>query len=144
MDGDLRLAKLLHSVYLVGIGSIVSLVFRLSRIGISPVFAAGDSLTSVVVVAFGFLSVASLFFAHYLPRSMTRARNRKPGNRRRLAMISFIGGGFCAAVAVYGFVLAVLGMPRYVALPFFVVSFVALIATFPTEARWRRLVQSRV
>jgi hypothetical protein len=63
----------------------------------------------------------------------------KNNNEAGLVRFHIVRVSFFESVGVFGIMLAIMGAGWEVTLPFFIVSFIALIWSFPTEANWKKL-----
>jgi hypothetical protein len=105
-------------------------------------FPISDSLTTiltVVVSAFAIYSIMNGSF--FLPRWLLKASAKaNVNNSKALLSIIIIRGGLFEAVAIYGIILGVFGAAAQITVPFMVVSLGALILTFPTEEKWKKMI----
>ena len=96
------------------------------------------NLFTVVLLVLGAFSLIQGFL---FPRRVIRmARNRAPTNADQSIYGAQILRYACfEAISIYGLMLGILGSKLPILVPFFVVSLVAMVATFPNEDRWRSM-----
>ena len=113
-----------------------------------------NSFLGVITVIVIVIGIYCLFLGFSLPSLMTRGNKPNPirirkwllfssnyvGTEGRVITIYILRAAMFAAISVYGLTLGILGVGWVISAPFFVVSAVALIITFPTQKRWNSMV----
>ena len=136
--------QILHTIFLatVLIGVVVAALS--AQLGFVPIYDTEDWLLHVTEAAFGFITVIVLLLGYYWPRLSRRFTTANSPEIVEVMRDHVFRMAFFEAVAVSGFMLgAIMGSSWYICLPFFLLSGVALILTFPTEERWNRWMDNR-
>jgi hypothetical protein len=136
LNAGLKTIQIIYIALLAAILIYAVILIQLSSSGIatSP-FPEWDISFTGLAVVFGFISVYSLMEGYYLPQRILKRGKSNPVNALIVRCTLF------ESVAIFGFVLGVLGAGWIISLPFFVVAAVALILTFPTSARWQKMIE---
>jgi len=99
-------------------------------------FLGDDPAALVIAVAAVLIGITSTALGSLLPRWAARWQRHRVG---RLFAVQVVCWALFQVVAIFGVVLGVLGGGWAMALPFFVACVAAHVLTFPTEAKWRRM-----
>lgn len=137
INRSLRYAKILHVFFLVTILSYIRTLMRLESLGLHPVFQRDDPILTYVSAVLAILAAGAFAFGIYLPRWMFKHSRKRPS----LLTIHLIRIGLFGSAAIYGLGLGMLGAMWLVILPFFLVATVALLCSFPTKGRWKRMLE---
>jgi len=136
MSKMLRNARILYIAFLGAVLIDIIILVILPYIGLS-IFARDDPFLTPVAAALGGVAVISFAIGVYVPRRMTR-KSRKPQDLLRFHLVR---GTFFHSLAHAGLILGILGTGWYVTVPFFIVAALALILTFPTEEKWKQMLE---
>lgn len=130
---NLRMARMLHIIFLVAIFVYVDVLARLTySTSATAINLQNPRVLLVLEVALGALALAAMAISFYIPRwIVSHAAN---ASRRPLTMLvgHVVRVSFFQAVAIYGLILGLLGARWPVVIPFLGVSGIALLLTFPT------------
>ena len=129
----LRTAKILHICYLVAIAVYVVILVEWHRTGATAGFARDT--VNLIAIFLGVVTVAEILIRPYIQKAAAR-KLKGPAGVFRVQIVSL---SFCAAPAMYGLVLGIMGSSWAIVAPFLVVGAAALVLTFPTEQRWKKL-----
>ena len=138
-------SRFVHLGFAVGLLALISTAYR-ARDDV-PLVEIPDAALWALRIALGVLALGALSIPPLIARNLRAAdgagwmRRFAPEVRRAWA-VSLIRAGFAEAIGMYGFVLYVSGGELADLIVFVGVSFAALAGTFPTHARWSRLVAS--
>ena len=151
----LRTAKIIQVLLFMAILIYAGIVYGWSVIPlISQDIGFDISTLHQITIVVAFLGIICLVYGYFLPKLMTKTYKQKSQTNLRKWLpfhpnLPRAEGGSLAvhitraaifvAVAVYGLVLGILGVGWQITLPFFVTSAIALALTFPTQKRWKRL-----
>ena len=132
-------AKIFQASYLGAILiQIVILAVFLPYVGFEGILLPDNPLLTLLEGVLGILAVINIALAYLLPRWTVRWYRGKP---KRLVFFYLSRGSSFFAVATYGLILGMLGAKWPIILPFFIVGAATLIHTFPTEERWRKMME---
>ena len=151
----LRIVKIFHIVYLVVILMIADLLYGWAEIrDISKDINLNTPTLQIITIAVTLWRIISLIYVCLIPKLLTGTKKAKSLSMKRrklpfnLNISSAVGSAFTiqivrvamfAGVAIFGLVLGILGDGWQITLPFFAVSAIALVLTFPTQKRWNQL-----
>jgi len=151
----LRFAKIFQLVCLIIVGVFSqNLYWYLDVSKISNDIGLSANLLHTVTIVVVILAILSLASAYFVYRVMMRARVVNPLTKNKILFpflqnmniaerivlsAHFLLIVMFTAVSVFGFFLGFLGDEWKITLPFFIVSAVLLIITFPTQKRWNNL-----
>jgi hypothetical protein len=151
----LRLAKIIQILLLIAILLYVDIIYRWSIIPlISQDIGLDKSTLNLITIVIAFFGIICLVYGYFIPIWMTKTLKQKsqPKWRKWLSPHSTMTGAesmsltvyitrsaMFVGIAVYGLVLGILGVGWQITLPFFVASAIALVLTFPTKKRWKRM-----
>jgi hypothetical protein len=109
-----------------------------------PILPIGDSILTISEVVLGFMAVYAIPFGFFrLPRWLLKARTKAYSNNSKILLsFNIIRVGLFESIAIYGLILGILGAGAQITIPFLVVSAGTLILTFPTEERWKKMIES--
>ena len=144
MPDRLSVAKFVYGAFLIApILYVMILLFILNQ-GYVPV-VKDESYLSLLYGVFAVITIVDLVIAYVLPRFMVQRYKREEIIRRfqtspdaYFLTVTIIQGLLYEAIAIYGLVLGLLGVNWQLTLPFFFISVVAMIITFPCEERYRK------
>lgn len=110
--------------------------------GFEHPLAEDDPLRFTMPLVLGVMAVADALLGAYLARYVLRT-SLSGGYDQRQALTSamIVRAAFFQSVAIFGLVLGILGVNIVFTLPFFVVSFLLLYYSFPTQERVNRMVE---
>lgn len=130
---DFRLSKTLYVSCLAMIGIFVSLFgpWVTSEVNAISMSAKDLNATIIFFISIGILSVVAGYF-------LSRAMLKYQLERKRLH-ISVVRLGSSTPLIAGGLVAGSLSVGWYVACSFFAAAAVALIVTFPTKRRWKKM-----
>lgn len=137
-----RVLRLMHVFFLATIPVGVLITALLPVMGFAPVYDAASWYPHVIEASIGFITILILIFGYYWPRI---SRKFKTINKPEVEVAGdhILRMSLFWAVAVSGLLLGIMiGSSWYIWLPFFLLSGIALILTFPTEERWNRWIQN--
>jgi hypothetical protein len=137
--GNLRFAQIIQISYLVAVSIWVAIPIITPYIDLPPVFTDDDPILDTFIVILSLAAVANLVLTGPLAQWLTKRKQRKPQSQNELYSIWYFRSFLYAGIGIYGLVLGILGASWPVVLPFFFVAAGALILTFPTEKRWKRM-----
>lgn len=81
-----------------------------------------------------------LFIAYYFPRIVRRFKLLNLAvNPEQFIYIPIIKAGLYQSIAIYGFILGLLGADLKFIFPFLIASFVGLIHSFPSDRKWGKI-----
>ena len=145
INGPLRVAKIMHSMLLAAVFIYALLLFALlpSR-DFPPVFGTGDPALTFLEALLALMSLTSLAAGYFWIRLLVKGYKRNKNNPQTQGplAIQILRAALFESVAIYGLVLGILGAEWQISLAFFVVSAAALVLSFPTEERWKRMMES--
>ena len=153
----LRIAKILQIICLVAVLLFAGTLYWNPDINeISGDMALGANVLKIITIVLVIIGILCLLSGYFLSRVIIKAQqvnptgknvkifpfffNVSPAERSVLTARFFLIFGY-PAIAIYGLVLGMLGDRWQITLPFFVVSAVLLVLTFPTKKRWQRLME---
>lgn len=141
MTRVLNLVRLFYAVLLLVLLSFVDLLLLGGK---RAVLVQTDQIAAlqviIVTTVLAVAGAASLVSAPYLSGKITQLAKQRQ-DERLCGFASLIRASFFMAVGAYGFVLGLMGALWSVILPFFAASFLALVLTFPTQKRWKRMLE---
>ena len=135
---SLKTARIIQLAYLVAILIYADLVFHLlPSESTSPVLSIGESRVTILTVVLSVLAVCSIGTSYFWPRLVK-------GYKSRMGLLSVYvaRAALFGSVAIFGLILGVVGAMWEIPLIFFLVSAAALILTFPTEEKWKKMMES--
>ncbi len=141
MSKNLRNARLYQVFFIILVLVYAGAVVFVRYSGVLPQMLSNEAITRLTVIL-AFFGIANLSFGYLLPRWMVRlskAVDAMKDNRGMLFGIQLAQGSSFEAIATYGLALGVLGADWETVLPFFIIALAALIHTFPTGDRWKKL-----
>ena len=137
VNRPLKTARIIHILFLV---TIIIYLDILRRDFITQFFLEENTLDLVmlILIIFGFVGLA---YGCFLPRLMIKGYRKKPRLERGNFLLSIIlvRAAMFEAIAIWGLILRVVGISLQIVWPFFLVSALALILTFPTKARLEKM-----
>jgi len=153
----LRIAKILQIICLVAVLLFAGTLYWNPDINeISGDMALGANVLKIITIVLVIIGILCLLSGYFLSRVIIKAQQVNPtgkkvkifpfffkvspAERSVLTARFFLILGY-PAIAIYGLVLGMLGDGWQTTLPFFVVSGIALILTFPTKNRWQRMME---
>jgi ATP/ADP translocase len=156
-EKSLRIARIFQIICLIAVMLFAGILYWNPDINeISRDMALGANVLKIMTIVLVVLGILCLLSGYFLSRVIIKARqvnptgknvkifpfffNVSPAERSVLTARFFLIFGY-PAVAIYGLVLGMLGDGWQITLPFFVVSGIALILTFPTKNRWQRMME---
>jgi hypothetical protein len=145
MSKDLRTAKILYIALMAGILAYASILFRILPKFPEAIFPTSDFLITILTMLLSILAVCWIVYGFFLlPRMMIKASSEayKKNSKVKVLLLFIFRGALFETVAIQGLILGILGMGWQISLPFIVVSAGALIITFPTENRWKKMMES--
>jgi hypothetical protein len=135
-NGPPLAARFYHRAFIASVFAYAAILVYLRHYrGIPPV---DEAFRENYFLIFTVLGMVNLAFGYLAPRIMTRyfRLSLPPGQEERLAsLIDISRAGSFEALAVYGFVLGLMGAAWIVVLSFFAVAVTALVHTFPGNAK---------
>ena len=135
----IRYAKILQVACLGAVViDIIILIVLPYAVGPLAIFPAGDPILTLLAGILGVVSVISIAFGYFLPRWKS---NWYKQELKRLLSVQAIRCSSFVAVAINGLILGIIGAGWLITIPFFVVATATLIHTFPTEERWREMME---
>ena len=133
----LKTARIIQIAYLVAILIYADLMFHLLLgEGISPVLSIGDSRITILTVVLSVLAACSIVTGYFWPQLVK-------GDKSRMGLLSVyvVRAALLGSVAGFGLILGLVGAVWGIPLIFFLVSAVALILTFPTREKWKKMME---
>lgn len=125
---ELSIAKIISLALLSTIPIYFFLVTILKYyVNAEPMFNPNE--LSKVIIALGIVGAISFSSAFYVPRVI-----KLPKFSAHIYRV-----GVFESIGIYGFILGLLGADWNFVIPFFIVSFIGLIISFPSEGKWRKL-----
>ena len=110
----------------------------ISIVGLEP----DTALLRILAVVFSVTSFGELAFARFMPRLLIREyKKRGAGPGLSCRGIITIQATAYSGIALFGFVLGLLGAGWVVILPFLVIALVGFIVNFPTKKRFQALLE---
>ena len=139
IDKPLKIARILYLSFFI---AIIIYLDILRRDFIAQFFSLGESTLRIATVVLIILGIVVLAYGYFLPTLMIKAYRKKPEIERTNSLLSIIlvRAAMFGAIAVYGLTLGILGVSLQIVWPFFLVSVLALLISFPTRAKLERMV----
>lgn len=136
MNEDLRSSlnrvRIMHIVFLGSAVVYLVVLFVLAGAGVLPLVAFDALVLTILSIALGVIAVGSLVLAYFSPRLVERQAASQPEVPISIPFIAHIFRlSFLESISIYGLVLGLFGAGWPVILPFFVISFGAMLLTFP-------------
>ena len=100
-----------------------------------------DPFLTVVTAACSVVAAIGIAFGYILPWIVKRYGPESGLPAGPLATVQLIRPALFGSVAICGLVLGIMGAGWHITLPFFVVSAGLLVYTFPTEKRWKKMME---
>ncbi len=139
MSKTLRVAKILQIVFLGAILIYVIILVVLPYIGFAPIFPSDYPLLTPIAGILGVHAVISIALGYLMPRRIVKRTKQEV--RSPFCTEVVLRCAFFEAVAIDGGILGVIGAGWEITIPFFIVGAGAMILTFPTEERWRQMIE---
>lgn len=140
---DEEIKRLLKTARIIHILALVIIIIYLGILRwdfITQFFLEENTLDLVmlILIIFGFIG---LVYGCFLPRLMIKGYRKKPRLERGNFLLSIIivRAAMFVAIAVWGLILRVVGISLQIVWLFFLVSALALLLTFPTNARLEKI-----
>jgi hypothetical protein len=145
MSKGLRNPKTFYLVFLAAVVVLAIILYVVAPLsGSEPLLPISDSMLTILTVVISIISAYMIVYGFFiLPRRILKIAikaNRKIANT--LYTITFLRSGSFTSVAIFGLILGIIGAGLPITIPYFAVSFGALIITFPTEKRWQNMLKS--
>ena len=135
MRKTLRTGRNLYSSFVGGSLIYLIMLMWLRWKGFS-VFLPNDPNLTLISAVLGFLGAMSLVGGIYCPRWFKTSHPRGLAPAFTASMLRWT---LFQVIAIYGLILGILSAGWEITIPFFITSITALILTFPTEGRWKRM-----
>jgi F0F1-type ATP synthase membrane subunit c/vacuolar-type H+-ATPase subunit K len=131
--------KIIYGAMIVSVVIFIGMAYSLvPSLGLE-IFDAGDTTLWIIEYALGSVALLTLLLAAFFPRGTVRVFNGARRPAPDALTFTIIRVSFFEATGIYGLILAMLGADTAITLPFFLVSLAALVLTFPTRERWRKI-----
>ena len=138
----LKTAEILQALFILAVFAYLDI---LTRFPPPPPLQFGSDRLQLITIILAILSVVALVYSYFLPRLMIKgyktAVRKAPiaPIKSRLFSIFIARSASLEAIAIWGFILGIIGARLDSVVPFFIVSVVGLIIVFPTESKWNKL-----
>ena len=136
----LRLAKIMHVVFIAASISYIDLLARMRRREIFPMMTSDDPIIPVLDGALAVLSLSALVGGIYFPRLRVRYDSQRPKQYKLFIPAITLRQTFFGALAIYGLFGGMLGAHLWLVALSIGVGLGALILTFPTKKRLQRMI----
>ena len=138
IGNTLKTAKILHATNIVAPIIYIGILYYSKEYADIWIFESDDPVLVMIEWILAAVSVACLLAGYFTPRFVLR---RSSISAAVLQTMNILRGALFQAVGVFGLILGILSTDWLISLPFIAVSIVALAFTFPTEAKWRRMLE---
>jgi len=135
----LKAANLFQISYIIAIFIYVILLYIVKNYIELWIFPSGDPTLNLIEIILIIVSAIVLALGYFLPRLAVNWYKR---NLQALYSFHFTRSTLFLTIGILGLILGILGSGWQVSLPLLMVAILALIFTFPTEGKRRKMIEA--
>ncbi|MDD5289510.1 MAG: hypothetical protein PHY28_10420 [Dehalococcoidales bacterium] len=140
---QLNIAKIMSIVFLIASFVYIDVLWYTVKNGIAPVWTDPDQgqLLRLVTIVLAVISLSCIGLGFYFPKYIIR--HSSAIKRVSLLTSNILSFSFFEAISIYGLILGLLSAKWEISLPFFAVSIIAMLLSFPTRTKWENVLKAK-